>query len=1238
MMMKDRFVYILLIFLVLSSCTKHSEKFQKKDFKPDVIEAKGLVVCLDSMPQPKEFTIGVPVKISAGNPEVIPVDPNVHPAGIPHIITAGSPTIQTPGLNGFSVPKVIKAVDSPCLAEIPVIVEAEKATIKEQNPFSFSTFSKLQGLNDNAVRCILSDYKGNIWFGTDGGGVSKYDGRFFTNYTSREGLSNNTIRCMLQDKNGNLWFGTDGGGVTKFDGKYFTHYTEQEGISNDRVFSALEDSKGILWFGTYGGGVSKYDGKSFTHYTIKEGLCHNVIRSILEDKQGNIWLGSDGGGVSRFDGKSFANYTVNEGLGSNFIWSMILDTNGKIWFGEYGNGASLFDGKSFTRFTAKEGLASNNVYCMKKDKQGNIWFGTYGEGVLKFDGNNFTHFSEKEGLSNNFVFTVFQDINDNIWIGTDGGGVSMFRGELFTHFSAEGKPSNNYIVNVLKDKDNNIWFATDGNGVLKYDGEKFLHFTEKEGLISDVAMCLMQDKTGRIWIFTYRFGVTIYDGKHFFHFSGTGSVSDNMILSAIQDKNGTMWFGTNGNGLLKYDGKSLLNYTKKEGFCNSRIIKIVEDRTGNLWFGTMGSGIIKFDGKRFTHYTKNEGLNNNNILTIFEDKSGNIWFGTDGGGALKYDGNRIETIEKNNNPSSYDQYDLVKANGKFIKTFTVFAKNEGLTDNIVKNIIEDINGNLWFGTHKGLSKLTKDKLKSYYKRLKLYADSPDSLQNHLPLILFKNFTYEDGFLGIGCSRNAICEDKNGTIWIGANAKLTAYHSEGDKLDTIPPNIQLLSVNLYNENVHWIKFENKSDTSFVLKNGITVKNFSFDSTTKWYGLPMNLCLRHNNNFITFKYIGIKLTQSDKVMYQYKLDGLENNWNAYTISNEVSYGNLPAGKYTFKVKAMNSDGYWSKVYSYSFTIIPPWWKTWLFRIFVIVIILISTISIFRWRISLLKRKEKQLEKLVRAKTAEVVSQNTAITEQNLILEKQKTEIQDQRNELEAANAAKDRFFSIIAHDLRSPISGFLGLTEVLTNELPNNDPGKILRLVSAMRKSSTNIFNLLENLLSWGRMQQGLYNFVMNYIELFPVIEECISTTIESAKNKGIEIQNNTPAGLLVYADVNVLKMVIRNLLTNAVKFSNMGAKVTVSARNTIDYNVEICVKDSGIGMNDTLLNNLFRIDLQTNRRGTDGEPSTGLGLIICKELIEKHNGKLTVQSKVAQGSVFCILLPLNPENPDNKKLS
>ena len=1037
-------IVILILGMFLFSCSQKEERERPNTFAPKVIETKGYVVPKDSVTEPKVILAAKPTIVKAGNPKVVPTNTNIVLVGKPKIILIGKPRVITPGKDTFLLPKIVPAINIPFLAGIPDVVIAKDPHINDNNPQSFTSFGKLQGLKHLSIACMLQDKSGNLWFGTNGEGVSKYDGKSFTHFTEKEGLSNNNVRSILEDKSGNLWFGTFGGGVSKYDGKSFTHFTEKEGLSNNSVLSMLEDKRGNLWFGTDGGGISKYDGnrveeieatekkrrdypstntsrpkkgklvKSFTHFTEKEGLSNNTVWSILEDKSGNLWFGSNGG-VSKYLGKSFTHFTEKEGLSNNTVLSILEDKSGNLWFGTNG-GVSKYDGKSFTHFTEKEGLSNNTVLSILEDKSGNLWFGTYQGGVSKYDGNrvdaiiaaekrgevipqsiqqdlkrengklvkSFTHyFTEKEDRFYNIVRCILEDKSGNLWFGSQFGGVTKYDGESFTHFTKKEGLSNNAVWSMLEDKSGNLWFGTNGGGVSKYDGNRVeaIEAAEKRGeVIPQRTQQDLKRENGKLV-------------KSFTHFTEKEGLSNNAV-SMLEDKSGNLWFGSQFGAVTKYDGESFTHFTKKEGLSNNAVWSMLEDKSGNLWFGTNGGGVSKYDGNRveaieaaekrgevipqrtqqdlkrengklvksFTHFTEKEGLSNN-AVSMLEDKSGNLWFGTYGG-VIKYDG----------------------------KFFTHFTEKEGLLNNTVMSQLEDKSGNLWFGSRFGLSRLSAENK----EKLVLFSNNVKASKEPEGKILFKNYTYEDGFFGIGVMRGkTIYEDKKGTIWVAANDRLTAYHPQGENTDTVAPNIQLTSIALFNENIAWVNLEKKKDSTITLGNGVSVGNFEFDGITKWYSLPENLSLAYNNNYLTFNFIGIKQKQSNKVKYQYKLEGIDENWSAITNRTEAPYGNLPQGKYSFKVKAMNSEGYWSNEFNYTFAIRPPWWKTWWFRTFIALLAITSFWYYIKSREKKLVAEKEKLEKTVEQRTEELVQKNIIVEQQKEIVEEKHREITDSIN---------------------------------------------------------------------------------------------------------------------------------------------------------------------------------------------------------------------------------------------------
>ena len=262
---------------------------------------------------------------------------------------------------------------------------------------------------------------------------------------------------------------------------------------------------------------------------------------------------------------------------------------------------------------------------------------------------------------------------------------------------------------------------------------------------------------------------------------------------------------------------------------------------------------------------------------------------------------------------------------------------------------------------------------------------------------------------------------------------------------------------------------------------------------------------------------------------------------------------------------------------------------------------------------------------------------ITEQKQALElarMSEQEIKLKNEELRKINAEKDKFFSIIAHDLRSPFTGFLGLTQIMAEDITSLTTDEIHKIAVNMRDSTANLFRLIENLLHWARIQQGLIPFNPETLQLFSIIDESIAMVMEHSNNKEIDLVYDIPGDLEVYADSNILQTVIRNIVSNAVKFTHKGGKISVSAKPSYGKMIEISVKDSGIGMSCSMIDHLFRLDVQANRKGTEGETSTGLGLLLCKEFVEKLGGKIWVESEEGHGSDFKFTLPLNPQGFEN----
>lgn len=293
------------------------------------------------------------------------------------------------------------------------------------------------------VRCSLQDKEGNLWFGTTGEGLYKYDGKSFIQFTASNGLNSNLVWCLLEDNEGKIWVGTETG-VLLYDGKTFSsiqiplpyNLPPNKNRNTHDVFSIMQDKNGKLWFATIDG-VFIYDRKSFLHFIVDEGgggfmSSNNNVEYILEDNTGNIWFGGRSNeGVFRYDGKSVTNVKINgQQPPNNWYWPVLQDRIGNIWFSNW-DGVCRYDGKTFTKHAGLNGPVTKII----EDKKGNLWFGGGSRGICRYDGKTFTCFSTTEGLINNDVWSILEDRAGNLWVGTRNTGLFRFDGKSFTRFS-----------------------------------------------------------------------------------------------------------------------------------------------------------------------------------------------------------------------------------------------------------------------------------------------------------------------------------------------------------------------------------------------------------------------------------------------------------------------------------------------------------------------------------------------------------------------------------------------------------------------------------------------------------------------------------------------------------------------------------------------------------------------------------------------------------------------------------
>ncbi len=1175
------------------------------------------------------------------------------------------------------------------LTNVPPAAEA-------QGKGFFTTYTTDDGLALDQIYCSYKDKRGNLWFGTNGGGVCEYDGKSFTNYTTAQGLASNVIWCITEDHAGNLWFGTDGSGASKYDGERFTNYTTAQGLPDNVVFTIIEDKTGNLWFGTLKGGVSKYDpsaslkpgGERFTNYTTAQGLAHNAVKCIIEDSKGKLWFGTLGGGVSKYDpspslstgGKNFTNYTTSDGLANNVVWSIAEDSSGNLWFGTDSGVVSKYDpsaslrtgGSNFSNYPTSQETAGNVILSIIKDKQNNLWFGTLKSGVSKYDGTGFTNYTTSEGLANNSVRSIIEDEKGNLWFSTYGGGISKYAGNSFTNFTTAQGLSNNVVFSIVEDNPGNLWLGTSGGGISKYDpsaslrasGKSFTNYTTLQGLASNVIYCIEKDKEGNLWVGTSGGGVSKYDGKSFTNYTTLQGLANNVIFCIKEDKKGNLWFGTSGGGVSKYDGKSFTNYTTVQGLANNVVFSITEDNKGKLWFGTLGGGVSKYDpsaslrtgGESFTNYTTAQGLANNVVWCITQDKTGNLWFGTQQGLSLM----PKQTV------------DQLPGNNRNMKTFAghlfeSFTTKDGLPDNFITQVVQGDDEKLYIGTNIGIAEMM-----------------PINIEGEIQKnwTISKKFNSQTGYpiKDVNAGPGAMYKDRNGVIWIGTGSDKTGLVRFEPKAvinnNLIPPKVFIKNIKINNETICWNdlytkRYNEKTDsnsTAPIITDEVNTfgrqlsdferdsirtkyKNISFDGVTKWYQIPQKLILPYYYNNIGFDFNAVETGKNFLVKYQYMLEGYDKDWSPAGSKTSVNFGNIYEGTYTFMLRAQSPEGVWSNPITYTFKVLPPWWRTWWMYVVYAIVAIGLILLLFWWNHRRIIYQKNILEHKVRVATKQISEENEKVKAQ-----KKKTE--ETLKELEAAQAQliqSEKMASLgqltagIAHEIQNPLNFVNNFSEVNTELIQELKSEKSKVKSERDEELETNLLNDLEQNLEkishHSKRADGIVKAMLQHsqtstgqkelTDINALANECLKISYQGFRAKdnsfnAVITKNFDPDIKAINVIPQDIVRALINLCNNAFYAVNEKRKMNIDGYEpavsitTKKFNdkAEVRVKDNGNGIPQKVLNKIFQPFFTTKPTGQ----GTGLGLSLSYDIIKAHGGEIKVETKEGEGAEFIIRLP------------
>jgi signal transduction histidine kinase/ligand-binding sensor domain-containing protein len=1089
----------------------------------------------------------------------------------------------------------------------------------------------------------------------------------FDSYTTDEGLSHSYVFKIVQDKRGFIWIGTMNG-LNRFDGlsfkSYFFNTKDSHSIPGNTISDIVKDSADRLWiltshmFCIYNVEKDNFSRKSLI---VNNKKYDNIYLTCgFVDSKGYFWLGA-ANAIFRF--KLYNNPQINndvieaekfdldekdvDALNKSIVYSFIEDENKKVWVASFSNNLFYFD-EELEKFIPRQ---IDHPDAKKfSDKQKKIIVDKDGDFVVSIASNGLLIWNRKtnkfnlykpDGIDTDIIVDLIQDRNGYIWLGRNAGGINIFDKNTgkFTYCTTSISDPNSLlsdeIYNFCEDKTGSMWVAT-VKGISKYNSlkRKFRSYYEKpekpDQLSYNNIMCFAEDKSGDIWIGTDGSGLNELQrntGK-LIHFNNLpynlNSSSGTSVITLCVDHENTLWIGSYNNGLVRKNGNDFHAYypdpADPYSLGQKHVWNVFEDSKHNLWVGTLRKGLDLLDRKtdRFYHYTYREGdstsICSNSIFKIFEDSKQNLYIATHRGVSIinlnDYDfskmppdikfHNLIHNEETKNGLSSYDIIctaedmegniwfgtntagidKLDRSTGKFSN----YNRDDGLPGNYIYSILVDAYDNLWLATDKGLARFN-----TKTKEIHVF-DRHDGLQN---------LTYQ------GYAMKA----RNEEMFFGGQNGFNSFYPDNIRYNKNIPTVVISGLKLFNKPV---AIDEKINNRILLKEEI--------SETK------KLVFEHDENFITLNFIALDYITPERNNYAYMMEGFDKDWIYCGTKHEANYTNLNQGKYVFRVKASNNDGFWNESgTSVDIIILPPWWRTWWFISFVVVISMMTVYLLYYLKVLNYKKQQAELSELVKKRTSELEQTNELLIQNQKLIQLQADELQKTNKQLSLSNSAKDRFFSIIAHDLRNPFQSLIGFSELLLLEIEDYTLERTREFLELIHTSSLRGYDLLENLLQWSRAETGSISYEPVILYLDTLAANASYLLEAQAHRKNIQIITEIDPAITVYADENMLNAIFRNLVSNAIKFTDEGGKIIIRSKDAGLF-VEISVIDNGVGISEENINLLFNVDNNISTKGTKYESGTGLGLILCKEFVEKHGGKIWVESKEGIGSEFKFTLP------------
>lgn len=1044
----------------------------------------------------------------------------------------------------------------------------------------------------------------------------------------------------------------------------FKRITQSGGLSNGRVTSIISGPEGFIWIGTKNG-LNRYDGLQMRIYNQQNStICSNDISDVLLDSKNRIWVSTLGGGLNLYNPladsfTSFRHASDERGaLSSNQVNTIFEDHRGRIWLGTQ-NGLNLYQEqdstfRSFTHSLSNQNtLSHNSVSSIFEDASDNLWVGTFGGGLNRLVDQSgiFEHFVSPTRYFTDFIHDITGLDGNTLLIGTSGGGLVTFDTRSGT-FSDEINQlltvdkQVKIVRSLIIDSATDIWVGTDGNGLFKIDrspGNDFqvshyLYNSQMQSSLSGNAVYeIFEDESGNIWIGTAWNGINVLDSEDNFEFffSDIRGSNPSPVLSVY--KNATSLFlGLDGAGLTVYKGESeeLDYYAENQGSggIGNYIQFIAEKSPGVFWLGSFANGLIYFnDGtgnfKQYRHIPDDpKSLSYNDVRYLLKAKGDDLWIATWGGG-LNYFDAETETFrhyrsrENDNRSLSSDNVISLQRDGDKIwvatfgggldlfdpatESFAHFPFKAGdensPSSNNIHTILKDSRGNLWVGT-------AGEGINLYYHQTGQFQRFKDAeniryttvtaiVEDNLGKIWFStkeglfNYDYNTGDfnslpnLTEEFHINSVFKDSEGMLYFGGIAGVYRLNPNTITYDT--PQIPVKLTNL--------KLSNK-DLS-VGKGGVLTKNIVFED---------NIVLNYDMDVITFEFAALQFPFSTNCEFAIKMENFDQDWREIGKDRTATFTNLPPGNYSFQVKSRQKGATWpDKFTSIQLKILKPFWhQWWAYTIYALLAILI-TLLLRKYFLAWERMKTNlKLEKLAHEKDIEL-------------------------------HNFKQQFFTNISHEIRTPVTLILGSI----NRLLKAGKGYIDRndSLELMKKNGNHLLQLVNELLDFKKFETNEMKLEVSEGNWVKFSKEIFLSFTEMALQKQIQFrfQSELPR-IDLWFDRKQMEKVLFNLLSNAFKFTQPGGTVRVNIVDREDEAI-LMVKDSGIGVAKEKVREIFAPFYQTEDSRTNKETGFGLGLSISKEIIELHQGAITVESEEGFGSTFTVRLQKGNKHFDSDLL-